>query len=148
MSFTQKIVMVWPWCFSNFPKICLGILWHNFYYYCCHANDFVEVNWNICRFSKWQIFSISDVPNFCFIIFFLKMKIMQNFIHVWLFKKEKQLKTKTFYRKFCLEQSFLKVHYFDKLYIIKSVMSKNLIKFFVSKFSFIVIPRTCKVWFP
>ena len=33
LYFTWKIVLVWPWCFSTFPKIFLGTLWHNFYCY-------------------------------------------------------------------------------------------------------------------
>ena len=99
---------------------------------------------------------MANFPNFwrhklIFYHFIFKNEIYSKFHSYLIFLKEKQLKTKDFYPKFYLEQIFLKVHYFETSCIIKSVTSKKrlfFIAFFVPKFSFIVIPHTCNVWFP
>ena len=151
MSFTQKVVMVRPWCFSTCPKICLGILWHNFYYYCtlivAMATALLE---SIRIFGVFQNtkYSISDITNWFFIILFLKMKLVNfmkfiKFLPYLIFSKRETTENKRFLPKILLRTKIFKSSLFrDTLYckicdVTKMVIFNNIFctKVFIYSYS-------------
>ena len=160
LSFTRKVVMVWSWCFSTFPKICLEYYGIIFIVIVLWLLPWQRLCWSQLQYLVF--FKIAIFPNFwrqklIFNHFVFKNEFYSKFHSYFIFLKrettEKKrflpkilLRTKVFRSSLFRDTLYYKIYDVTKMVIFNNIFCANI--FIYSYFTYMqsLVSRNCFVF--